>query len=105
MSVITDCFDLLLDAQEEACGERLKATVGAVADKDAIVEEITYDEVVAAGGVGESGGYRLQVRKSDFATKPAQGEDATAKGVTLQVLNCIEIHGIYQMEIGDIANE
>lgn len=105
MSAITAGFDALLDAQEAACGERLLATVGAVANKDAIVEEITYDEIVAAGGIGESGGFRIQMRKSDFATKPAKESDATAKGITLQVLSVAEIHGIYQMEIGDLANE
>ncbi len=72
MSLVLDGFEGLLDAQEEAFGERMKATVGAVTDKDALVEELTYDEIIAAGGVGESGGFRIQMRKSDFVLTPTQ---------------------------------
>lgn len=105
MSAVLDGFEQLLNAQEEAFGTRLTATVGAVANKDAIVEEITYDEIIAAGGVGESGGFRIQMRVSDFATKPAQLADATTKGITLSVLTVEEIGGIYRLTIGDAAIE
>lgn len=111
MSEITDAFDELLDAQEEATGERLKASVGAVVDKDAVIEELTFDEIVAAGGTAENGGFKLQMRKSDFPTRPpefdAQGVKTTvvARGVTLQLLSVTENNGILLIGAGDSVAE
>jgi hypothetical protein len=99
-----EAFEELLDAQEEVLDERLTVTVGDVENKDAIVEKLTFDDIVAAGGVAEKGGFRLQVRESDFPGD-LHLRDATARGVTLKVMTEERNNGVLVLTIGDPVAE
>ena len=102
MSAFTDAFNELLTCQIEATGETRTATVGAVT-ASAFVERLSYDEIVVAGGVAESKGYKLMMRVSDFATRPAKNATAVYGSLTLFVLEVTESNGVYEITIGDPA--
>jgi hypothetical protein len=104
MSDFTDAFGDLLDCQAEVVGSRPTATIGTVT-AEAFVEKLTYDEVIVAGGVAESGGFRLMMRVSDFPSKPSRNAVAILSSLTLYVLSIDENNGIYELKIGDPANE
>lgn len=108
MSQILDAFEELLDAQEEACGQRITATIGGVSDKDCIPTQGNSDLIAVDGGSAIGGGYTLQMRKSDFpANAPAKGDSASvscyADAALMLTSSPDESHGILTLRIGDLA--
>lgn len=108
MSAITEAFDDLLDAQEEALGVRVKAAVGAFAvDKDCIPTDDTSDLFQIDGGSGISGGYSVQMRKSDFNGVPTKGTPVSISCYASESLQIVEdpneAGGIYTLRVGDLA--
>lgn len=108
MSAITDAFDELLDAQEEALGVRVNATVtGYATDKDCIPTADNSDLFQLGGGSGISGGYSVQMRKSDFNGVPTKGTPVTISCYTSESLQIVEdpneAGGIYTLRVGDLA--
>lgn len=53
----------------------------------AIVEEITFEEIVTNGGKGEAGGFRATVGIADHPRKPAQGAEIEAEGMKVSILS------------------
>lgn len=86
MSDLSDAFDELLDANDDATGIPQFAIVNGKKVR-AIIEEMTNDEIMIAGGVAESGGFRVMVRKADFAWRPQQGDSIEARGQDLEVMS------------------
>lgn len=99
MSILTDAFQHALDARERAVGIREKVNLNGT-DLDALVETITFDDVVLAGGTGESGGYRAQIAAT--ITRPPQFSPIIVRGETLQVLSVDDINGVsFVLTAGD----
>ncbi len=108
MSALLDAFDELLDAQEEALGVRVKATVGTFAvAMDCIPTSDNSDLFQLDGGSGISGGYSLQMRKSDFNGVPTKGTPITISCYPDESLELAadpnEAGGIYTLSVGDLA--
>lgn len=105
VSIVTDSWVMLYNQATIQLGEARLASVNGITGR-AIVGEMNADEIFAAGGLAESGGFKLQMLASDFSIQPQKFSPATARGVTLQVLNANDNDGILYLEIGDpVANE
>lgn len=56
-----------------------------------IIEEITVDEILIAGGVSESGGFRLScIPKESLSPKPEKGDSVEARDQDLELLSIVE---------------
>lgn len=105
MSNFDDAFKDLLDAHDAELGEPQLAKVGKKNHR-AIIEEITSDEIAIAGGLAESGGYRITVSKHGFARRPRKGERVIARGNSLQIASVTERNNCtYEITAGDLAAE
>jgi hypothetical protein len=107
MSEFDDAFVELLDCNDEVLGTPQIVLIEGRKHR-AIIEEITVDEIIVAGGNAESGGFRAKTRKADFADRPEQGDEI--KRITddraLSILSIIERNGVeYEILAGDPASE
>lgn len=101
MSLMEDCFSRTIAAKGRVCGEQESINIGGV-DYDALVDILTATEVMVAGGTGKAGGFKAQVRISDFSAEPKKFTQATVRGETLQVLDTNDVNGIvYLITMGD----
>lgn len=99
MSILSDAFQHILDSRERVVGVREKINLNGT-DRDALVETITSDEVVIAGGLVERGGYRAQIAAT--IPQPVQFSPVIIRGRTLQVLSVEDINAVsYTLIIGD----
>lgn len=74
--------------------------------RDAIVSEMTYDEVFAVGGIAETGGFTAIVRASDFpAGPPARFTPIEARGMQLEVMSVQRGVGHYLLTAANPTNE
>ena len=105
MSPILRAFESLLNAQEKACGERVKASVGSVLSKDVLIGNNAVQQTLIDAGLSDSGTIDLQMRKSDFPSPPTQLDPVQVYGRTLQLLYYSESHGIYRLTAGTVTNE
>lgn len=106
MSAILDAFEEMLNAQEEAFGYRVLASVGSTVNKDCIPTDIPSNHSPVAGGNAEVATMQLQMRVSDFSTPPRERFDSTmCKGKRLTVLSFRETGGVYTIDCGDITAE
>lgn len=104
MSNTTDAWEELYTAQTEAVGE-IRATVNGT-NARAIITEVALDEIFAAGGLAEGGGFTLQMLASDFAVEPPKFTPVLARGQNLQVLGVNNNGGILYITSGDpVAKE
>ncbi len=55
--------------------------------KRAIISELTMDEVLAAGGTAENGGYNIQMLATDFAQPPAKFDTVEIFSETIPLNN------------------
>lgn len=112
MSNFTDAWLTLYDAQTEAVGNALTATIiplGAngpgITDK-AIFTQNTLDQVFAPGGLAEAGGWTMQMLASAFPDEPAKGSAVIALGVQgLQVIGVNNNNGILYIQVGDFVSQ
>lgn len=107
MSEFDDCLVELQDVNDETCGKPQYVLIEGK-KKRAILEDITTEEIIVAGGNAESGGFRAKCRKAEFAVQPEQG-DVIRKGTDgreLSILSVIERNGVeYEITAGDPAAE
>jgi hypothetical protein len=105
VSNLSDAFDQLLDACDEASGSPQFAIVNGRKVR-AIIEEITSDEIMMAGGIAESGGFRVQVRWADFAQKPEQGDSVEARDQDLEVVSVVNRNDVvYEIAAGALVKD
>jgi hypothetical protein len=75
-------------------------------ERDAVVEELEYDSIVAAGGVGESGGYIALFKLADLGGRiPETGTDITVRDVSLWVLSVKRNIAFVQITAGDPVSD
>lgn len=108
---------LSLYAANKAVNGDQRAAVGAVSNQGrAIISELTMDEILAAGGTAQNGGYNVQMLAIDFSAAPEKQMPVTVLGPTvdpvssglgsLQVLSANNNNGIYYIQVGDfVAHE
>lgn len=79
--------------------------------KRAIISEITEDEILAAGGTAENGGYHLQMFAPDFGIQPEKFDDVEVFGPTipnstgLKIINVNNNNGIIYIDAGDFVSK
>lgn len=100
MSNTTDAWKDLYDAQTDAVGQKLTATVGNVIGR-AIFHQNALDQILAPGGLAEAGGFEFQMLAEDFAQTPDKFIPVLAQGVELQVVNVNVNNGILYITAGD----
>ncbi len=99
----TAAFEELLDVQTETTGTSPQVKVGQVT-AEAFIEKLTYDEVVVAGGVAESGGFKVMMKVSDFTAKPKRNTPVSFGDISLFIIAPVdENNGIYEITIGHPA--
>lgn len=100
-SPFEDAFADLLDAQDEARGRTVRITVNGVPYRG-IMADITSDEIAAAGGIAESGGFKCQILVSAFNVAPATYDPiSTEDSLPLQVLSVNRINEVFEITAGD----
>lgn len=105
MSAVTDAWLALYSAQTGFLGVAVTATVGAVTDK-AIPSAINLEQILAAGGLAEGGGYTIQMPASAFTVEPPKATPISIFGVSLVVGGCKNNNGILYIDAVDfVASE
>lgn len=84
---------------EEAFGRDLPEIDGD--EINAIVEDIEEDELFAAGGKCEAGGFRMTIKEADSPGGPDEMADVLVRGKTLSVLSRILSNGYWKVIVGD----
>lgn len=99
-------FEATLTANAAHHGAQQQVTIADTA-YDAIVEEITADEVVVLGGTGERGGFRAHCRAADFSSQPAKFATISYDGNELRILSVVKTNqAVYTFVAGDpVTNE
>lgn len=95
-------FSALLNVQEQVFDERKKARVAGT-DVDAVIGELSFDEILVAGGIAENGGFEVQIASSALSGLPDEGTEVIVGGVTHYVLRRRNANGIYTLVCGDPA--
>jgi hypothetical protein len=100
----------LYAVQTEVIGVAIVATVGAVASsKPAIISETSLDNQIISGGVGEGGGFELQMLESDLSAAPAEAVAVTcngsATGKALVLISSKLNNGLWYLTVGDFSTE
>ena len=105
MNSMAEAFAEAAAAKREECGEDVVILNGNHI-ADALVDEITTDEVVMAGGNGDEGGCRVQILISAVAQQPAKDQTITVNGREWDVLSVIERNrATYEIICGSIVTE
>lgn len=115
MTPFEEAFDELWQAQTEAQGVAIRATIaGYCSNAKAILSEVEADLMIApgGGGIAEFGGYEIQVKVSDFSTalfNTAKGTAAicngAADGLDLAVGNVQNRGATYLIRLVDYASK
>lgn len=107
MSLFTDSFTALYNAQTSATGTALTATVAGVAtSKPAIVTESEFIDSFAPGAIAENGVFTIQMLVSDFSSTPADFANVTILSRTLSLLDYKDNNGVRILRVGDpVAQE
>lgn len=99
-----DAFEELLDAQEEAHGERITVKIGGN-PVDAIIENQIIDPVHLMGGDGDSGGFTARCPVARFikgSPKPGTSIEAEGYAQGLVIISCKPINrATYEITAGD----
>jgi hypothetical protein len=104
MSEFTDAFSELLEVQEES-DQAYTATIAGTSCP-VVLDEAQFDEIIAAGGEGEAGGFKLMVKASALPSRPAHLSAVVVSGRTLNLLLLESANGIYTITAGDpVATE
>lgn len=82
--------DELLDCNDEILGTPQTAKIAGKVVR-CIIEEITSEEILIAGGEAESGGFRLScIPKESLSPKPEKGDAVEARDQDLELLSIVE---------------
>lgn len=82
--------DELLNAYDEIIGTPQTAKIAGKTVR-CIIEEITIEEILIAGGTAESGGFRLScIPKESLAPKPEKGDSVEVRDQDLELLSIVE---------------
>ena len=95
----TAVAELLALANEEELGYPV-VTIDGV-EVQAVVTEISGDEIFAAGGIAESGGFTAVVPITALAEAPAKHTEIVARGMELYVLSVSKGTSHYTITAGD----
>lgn len=89
-NAFSDARDELLDCVDETIGTPQTAKIGGKVVR-CIIEEITSEEILIAGGTAESGGFRLScIPKESLYQVPDKGTAVEARNQDLELLSIIE---------------
>lgn len=103
---MAEAFSELAAANREVLGEPDIVLLRGRHVPDAIAEEITTDEVVMAGGNGDTGGGRVMIPMIAVADQPQRRDDIMVNGRTWDVLSVIERNrATYELTYGEIVVE
>lgn len=100
MSGFTTAFDELVAVQNAEYGSARTALVGATT-VPAVVSALDFDNVFMVGGIGENGGFDVQVKASALPSRPVKYSAVTVEGRKLSVLRVTDANGIYTITCGD----
>jgi hypothetical protein len=105
-------FNQLIAVQTSVLGGAILATVGSVAaNKPALLSEVDAHTEFIEGGMGETGGFTLEMLITDFSGVPTVGTAVTcngsATGKTLHVIRDPKIvnGATYQIAVGDLSTD
>lgn len=107
MSAMTDAWRELRAANAAEVAANT-ATVGAFAtNKPCIVSAVDLDELIAAGGVYDEGGYELQMAESDFSGEPPKGTAVTCtalSGTFYVIKDPRKTDGTWYLQVGNMVS-
>lgn len=96
--------DLLALASEELLGYPALTIDGE--EVEAVVTEISADEVFAAGGMAEAGGFTAVIALTSFpSAPPAKYAEIAARGMSLSILSVVRGTSHYTITAGDPVNQ
>ena len=106
MNLFDRAFDELYACQTRTLGVAIKATVtGYAENKPALLSTVNDDDGAVMGGIGQAGGYTLQMKVSDFPKAPEHDTLVTvngdAAGERLVITSYERASGIYNLKVGD----
>ncbi len=103
-------FADLIAVQTEVLGAAILATVGAFAvNKPALISEVDMDAEFVEGGIGQGGGFTLEMLITDFSSQPTKGTaisaNGSAAGKSLVLVKDAEIinGATYRLTAGDFT--
>ncbi len=102
MSMTTDTWLQLYRSQTEACGA-LYATINGQ-QVQSIISALTSDQVFAAGGQADAGGYSVQVLSSSVPV-PSKGDPILVNGSAQEVGVVKNNNGILYIEAVDFVSQ
>lgn len=101
-------FVELLDANDEVCGTPQFVMIDNRKHR-AIIEEVSVEEILVAGGNADAGGFRCQVPTSGFSEDPAKGDPVQklGEGPTFEILGDVRKlnEAVYGIVAGDPSAE
>ena len=107
-SPVIEAFREAQAVYEDAIGDTCEATIGATTGIKAIIEEITADEIIVAGGKSDKGAAKIRVAVVDCpgGTKPDKYTTASIRDVSGYILgpvNDFQGSGVLILYIGQPA--
>lgn len=93
-------------AQSRTLGYDVVATIGtACVNAKAILGTVNDDDTIVEGGIGQRGGFLLQILASEFASTPAHDDSVTCNGAAANqklVVTSFDLPGsVYRIQVGD----
>lgn len=105
MSDFADAFQELREEFDRSTGQSNVVKINGK-PYPAIIEEVTFEEIVANDGNGEAGGFRAHVATADHPKKPKQGATIEARGLEVSILSVENANGVtWTIVAGDPATE
>lgn len=105
MSEFSDAFADVQAEFDSLLGGPQKIKIAGV-EYPALIEEVTFDQIVAAGGIGDQGGFKAQVSLAVLPNKPANLTEAEARGQVMQVLTVDNVNDVcWILTCGSVAVE
>lgn len=110
MSELSDAAAELQAAYEEALGGKPIVVLIDGQRYPARYSDVTSDEIMLLGGIGEAGGFRVWVPCDKMAGAPEQGASIfdlrNENGRELQILSAINRNGVeWEITAGDLSAE
>jgi hypothetical protein len=102
---LANAFESLQKAKAIAVGNREFVLLNG-RKIEAMVSEISADEMIISGGLAEQGGFRVQIAQSAVAEQPRKGDEIECRGQALVVMSSNDVNGVtYDLTAGDPASE
>ena len=105
VSELDDAFSELKAARAEVLGY-VESVLLNGKKVEAVVSEITADEVLISGGIAQQGGFHVQISQRSVSEPPRKGDPIECRGQELQVASVNDINGVtYDITAADLAAE